>query len=114
MGISIREAECQIDVGLFLDEYPRWEIGTPYQSVILHEMFLHAANRRQKEVECMVCWGHQGSTMDPNPQAGPSTLELVGYQTSHKEIQDICQSVFLLQRLLGLPSCGNEQRKRMI
>ena len=22
MGTSIREAECQIDIGLFLDEYP--------------------------------------------------------------------------------------------
>ena len=111
MGTSIREAKCQIDIGLFLDKYPQWELGTPHWSVILHEMFLHAANRGQKEAESMFCWG---STMGLNLQAGPSAMELVGYWTSHKEIRDICQSVYLLQRLLGLPSCGNEQRKRTI
>ena len=49
MGISIRETECQTDIGLFLDEYPQWELGIPHWSVILHKMFLHAANRGQKE-----------------------------------------------------------------
>ena len=43
MGLSIREAEQRIDTELFLDEYPRWELGALHQSVILHEMFLHAA-----------------------------------------------------------------------
>ena len=74
-------------------------------------MFLHAAYRGQKEVECMF---HQGSTLGPNLQVGPSTMELLGYRTSHKEIQDIYQSVYLLQRLLGLPSCGNQLRRRTI
>ena len=98
----------------FFDEYHRWELGTPLQSVILHEMFLHATNRGCKEVECMVCWGWQGSTLGLDPQAVLSAIELVGYQTSCKEIQDIYQSVFLLWRLPGLPSCGNKQRKRAI
>ena len=86
MGISIRETECQIDIGLFLDEYPSWELGTPNQSMILHEMFLHAAGTGQKEAEYMVHQGCQGSTMGPDLQGGPSAMELVGYQTSHKEI----------------------------
>ena len=55
--ILIREAEPQIDIRLFLDEYPQWELGTPHQSVFLHEMFLHATDRGWKEGECMVCWG---------------------------------------------------------
>ena len=96
MGISIRETECQIDMGLFLDEYPQWELGTSHQSMILHEMFLHATSTRQKEAECMVHRGCQGSIMGSDPWAGPSAMELVGYWTSHKEIQDIYQSVFLL------------------
>ena len=54
--ISIREVECQIDVRLFLDEYPWWELGTPHQSIILHEMFLHTTERGQKKAEHMVCW----------------------------------------------------------
>ena len=43
MGISVREVECRIDAELFLNESPRWELGAPHWSVILHEMFLHAA-----------------------------------------------------------------------
>ena len=43
VGLSIREAEWRIDAELFLDEYPRWELGASHQSVILHEMFLHTA-----------------------------------------------------------------------
>ena len=42
-GLSIREVERVIESEMFLDEYPRWELGTPHQTVILHEMFLHAA-----------------------------------------------------------------------
>ena len=49
--MSIHEAECQIDIRLFLDEYPRWELGTPHRAIILHEMFLHATDRGQKEAE---------------------------------------------------------------
>ena len=43
VGLSIREAEWRIDAELFLDEYPRRELGAPHQSVILHKIFLHAA-----------------------------------------------------------------------
>ena len=49
--MSIHEAEHQIDIGLFLDEYPRWELGIPHRAIILHEMFLHATDRGQKEAE---------------------------------------------------------------
>ena len=114
MGLSIRETECQIDMGPFLDEYPQWELGTPHWSVILHEMFLHAANGGQKETECMVCWGCWGSIMRLDTQEGSSAMELVGYWMSHKEIQDIYQSVLLLWRVPGFPCCGNEQKKKMI
>ena len=41
----------------------------------------------------MVCWGHQGSMWRPGMEADQSTLELVGYQTSQKEIPDIYHSV---------------------
>ena len=114
MGTSVREAECQINVRHFLDEYPQWELGTPHQSVILHKMFLHAANRGQKEAEHMVCQGCQGCVTGPDPGAVQSAMELVGYRTSRKEIWDIYQSVYLLWRLLGIASCGEQIRKRTI
>ena len=80
--MSIQEAEHQIDIGLFLDEYPRWGLGTPHQSVILHEMFLHTTERGQKEAECMVCHGCRGSVYDSDSEADQSAMELVGYHTS--------------------------------
>ena len=43
-GLSFREAERVVETDLFLDEYPQWNIGSPHWSVILHEMFLHAAS----------------------------------------------------------------------
>ena len=53
---SIWEDEHLIDIGLFLDKYPRWELGTPHRAIILHEMFLHTVDRGWKEAEQMVCW----------------------------------------------------------
>ena len=53
--MSIHEAEHQFDIGLFLDEYPRWDLGTQHRAIILHEMFLHATNRGWKEAEQMIC-----------------------------------------------------------
>ena len=40
-----------MDIDMFLDGYVRWEVGSPHNSIILHEMFLHAAKQGQKEVE---------------------------------------------------------------
>ena len=54
-GFSVREAERVIESKLFLDEYPWWDLGTPHWLVILHQMFLHAAERGQKEAERMCC-----------------------------------------------------------
>ena len=108
MGTLVREAEQGINIGLFLDKYPRWELGTPHQLVILHEMFLHTAERGQKEAEHMVC---QGSASKPDLEAGYSTMGLVGYQTSCKEIRNIYQSVYLLRRPPGLSSCGDQLRR---
>ena len=53
-GLLVREAEQRIDAELFLNEYPRWELGVPHWSVILHEMFLHSAEQGQKEVERLI------------------------------------------------------------
>ena len=110
----MREAEWRIDAELFLNEYPRWELGTPHWSVILHKIFLHTAKWGQKEAERLIHQGCQGSASEPNLGAGQSAMELVGYQTSHKEIWDIYHSVYLLRRSPGLPPCGAQQRGRVI
>ena len=111
VGLSVREAQQRIDSELFLNEYPRWELGAPHWSVILHEMFLHAAEWGWKEAERLVC---QGSISRPNLEADQPAMELVVYQTSHKEIWDIYHSVYLLRRSLGLPPCESQWRRDAI
>ena len=100
---SPSEKQRVIDSKLFLDEYPQWGLGTPHQSVILHEMFLHAAGWGQKEAEHMCHQGHQSSIPEPNPEVDQSAMELVGYWTSRKEIRDVYHSVYLLRRSPGSP-----------
>ena len=113
-GISIWEAECQIDIGLFLDKYPRWELGTSHTAIILHKMFLHTMDWGQKEAEWMVCWGCCSSMYDPKSEADQSAMELVGYHTSQKEMRDIYQSIYLLQRAPSLSPCGAQARSKAI
>ena len=113
-GLLVREAEQRKDAKLFLNKYPRWELGAPHWSIILHKMFLHAAEQGQKEAEKLIHWGCQGSASEPDLGAGQSAMELVGYWTSHKEIWDIYHSVYWLRRSPGLPPCGAQQRGRVI
>ena len=113
-GISIQESERQVDLELFLDEYPWWGLGTPHQSVVLHKMFLHAMEWGWKEAECMFCWGHWDSVYEADPGADQSAMELVGYCSSWKELRDIYHNIYLLKRSPGFPSCGEQQRRRTI
>ena len=113
-GIFVREAEQRIDAELFLNVYPRWELGAPHWSVILYEMFLHAAEQGHKEAERLIHWGCCGSASEPNLEADYSAMELVGYRTSCKEIHNIYHSVYLLRRPLGLPPCEDQKRRTVI
>ena len=105
-GLSFREAEQVVEMELFLDKYPPWNMGSPHRSVILHEMFLHTTSQGRKEAECMCCWGCPGSMMEPSSEADQSTLHLVGYHTSQREMRDVYHSMYLLKRAPGFPSCG--------
>ena len=113
-GISFRESKWMVDSELFLGEYPWWCLETPHQLVVLHEMFLHATGQGWKEAKCMFHQGCQGSVPEADPRADQSAMELVGYQTSRKEMRDIYHSVYLLRRSPGSPSCGEQQRRRAI
>ena len=98
-GVSIREAEQQLDAKLFLDKYPRWGIEGPHQSIILHNMLLHAAEQGWKEAERFICWGCWQSLPRLYPEVDVPTIQLVGYQNSHIEIRDLYHDVYLLRRL---------------
>ena len=77
-------------------------------------MYLHTAGQGQKDAEHMCSQGCQSNIPEPNPKADQSTMELVGYQTSRKEIRDVYHGVYLLRRSPGSPSCGESRRRRAI
>ena len=58
--------------------------------------------------------GHQGRVREPNSEEDQSTLHLIGYHTSQKELREVYHSVYLLNTALGFPSCGEVKRKRAI
>ena len=51
----MREVEHHMDVEMFLEGQARWELDSPHCPIILHEMFQHATEQGQKEVEYMIC-----------------------------------------------------------
>ena len=85
-GLSIREAEYHLDAELFLDEYPQWEVGGLHQPIILQRMFIHATESGKKEVERLIHHGHQQGIQKLDSGMDVSTVQLVGYQMSNKEI----------------------------
>ena len=106
VGLLIREAKQRLDAKLFLYEYPGWKLGAPHWSVILHDMFLHAAEWGQKEAERFICWGHWDSLPRPDLEVDQSAMKFMEYWTSHKEIQDIYHhSVYLFRRSQGPLPC---------
>ena len=92
-----------MDVELFLEGQAKWEMDSPFHLVMLHEMLQHASEQGQKEVEHMVCWGCQHKLPKLDPEADVSTVQLVGPQTSRKEIESLYYEVYKLQRLPGSP-----------
>ena len=84
----------------------------PHCPIILHSMFLHATEEGQKEAERFIHWGQWQGLPRLDPKADIPTIQLVGYQTSQKEIQDLYHEVYLIRRspgpLLCRPQCREE------
>ena len=85
-GQSVQEAENCLDAELFLDEYPQWDVGCLHHPIILQSMFMHATKEGQKEAERFIHSGHWHALPRPNPETDVPAVQLVGYQTSWKEI----------------------------
>ena len=99
----VHKLERVMDVDLFLEAQSKWAEGSPHCLVILHEMFLHAASEGQKEAEQVVCHGCWQHMPQLNPEAGIPTIELVGLETSWKELLKIYLEVYKQHRLPESP-----------
>ena len=90
-------------VELFLEGQAGWEADSPHHIVMLHKMFQHASEQGKKESEQMVCCGCQHGLPKLDPEADISTVQLVGPQTSKKEIESLYYEVYKLWRLPESP-----------
>ena len=77
-------------------------------------MFLHTTEEGQKEAERFICQSHQHGLPSLNLEADVPIIQLVGYQTSQKEIRDLYHEVYLLRRLPALPPSGSQWREEAI
>ena len=60
----------------------------------------------------MCWWGHQGSVREPSSEVDQSTLHLIGYHTSQKELRDVYHSVYLLNRAPGFPLLWRSEKEK--
>ena len=100
-GMSVWEAERVMDAELFLEGQTKWEADSPHHLMMLYGMFWHVAYQGWKEAEWAVCWGCQQELPKLDPKAEVSAIQLVGPQTSKKEIQSLYLEVYKKQRLPG-------------
>ena len=66
-------------------------------------MFQHAAAKGWKEAEWIVCQGHWQKLPQLNLEASIPAIQLVGPETSEKELQELYLEVYKLHRLPGSP-----------
>ena len=58
-GISMREAEQQLDADIFLDEFPKWGLQSLQRPFILHQMFCHTTTNSRREHDRAIHWGQR-------------------------------------------------------
>ena len=92
-----------MNMDLFLGAQDQWVEDSPHCLTILHEMFLHATSKGQKEAERYVCQGIWQQMPQPNPEADISAIQLVQLETSREELLDMYLEVYKLHRLPGSP-----------
>ena len=95
-GLSVREAECHLDVDLFLGEYSWWKAGEPHHPFILQRMFLHAVELGQKEMEQVIHQGCQQRTPGLDARVDVPAVQFMGYETAQGKIQELYNEVYQL------------------
>ena len=58
-----------MDIDMFLDKYPHWEVEEQHFPLILQEMFLQATHSGRREAEQMICQGCWHGLLHLDPQA---------------------------------------------
>ena len=98
--------EWVVDVDLFLSAQNHWADDSPQRLMILHEMFLHATAKGQKEAERMIHQGFWQYMPQLDPRADLSAIQLVYPTIGRRELLDLYLEVYKLHWLPGSPLGG--------
>ena len=97
-GISVWEAERQLNADAFLDEYPWWECHGLHCLFLLYRMFLHAVATGRKEYDQAIFQGWWQPMPEQDLEAEPSAIELIGPGFIREEIRKVYNDVYQLWR----------------
>ena len=77
----------------------------------MHQMFCHAVATGWKEHDWAICWDQQQPSSKQDLGAEPSTVDLIGPETSQAKIRVIYNDVYQLQRSPRRSPCDEETRE---
>ena len=87
-----------MDVDLFLEAQDHWAEDSPHHLVILHEMFLHATSKGQKEVERVIHRGWWQHMPWLDPRVDLPAVQLIHPEIGRRELLDLYLEVYKLHR----------------
>ena len=99
IGISVREAEQQLDANAYLKEQWHWAPGGLHHKYLCQQMFSHAATTGWSLYDHAIHWGWREPLQEQDLGAEPTAMELVHPDSTWKDIGDLYWDVHKLQRL---------------
>ena len=107
-GMSYRESERVVDSELFLDEYPRWGLGTPHQWCCIKCSFMPQGKGRKRQ---NICAAKAPRAVYPNLNQGQTYLPWNLWVTEH--LGERCGTYTIVYTSWGGPQepppVGNER-----
>ena len=99
IGISVREAEWQLDADAYLEEQWCWTPGGLHHEYLYQQMFSHAATTGQSVYDHAIHWGEREPLPKQDLGVEPTAMELICPDSIQEEIGDLYWDVYQLQRL---------------
>ena len=110
-GISVREAERQLNTDAYLEEHQQWVPSGLHCQFLLQRMFLHASARGWREYDHGVCWGRWEPSVERDLEVEPFAIELIDPESTREEIAEIYHNVYQLWRSLWKMLCDGKMEK---
>ena len=107
----MREAKRQIDANAYMHEQWQWTNSSLHHEFLFQQMFQHAKATSQSENECAICCGQRESECDLS--AEPTSMELIGPDSMHQDINELYWDIYQLCRLPRLGRCEEVTKEQV-